>query len=587
MQNTFDWLYQRSLNDAMKGIDLFDIILSENNILLAYRIIKTNTGSKTAGCDKLTIDDYKYQDRNQFIKDIRDDLKKYSPDRVRRVMIPKPNGEKRPLGIPTMRDRLIQQMILQVVEPICEAKFYKHSYGFRPNRATYHAIARSHFLINQGYQHVVDMDIKGFFDNVNHSKLLSQLYTIGVKDRRVLTIIGKILKSPLSNGMIPTKGTPQGGILSPLLSNVVLNDLDWWISSQWETIKTRKRFKNPASKLGTLRTATKLKRMYIVRYADDFKVFTRDFKQAKKVFHAVKGYLENHLKLNISPEKSKITNLRKRSSEFLGFQLKAVPKRSKYVANTHVSKKNIIRIKNRLKIYIKKIQYSPTRKSIYDYNTYVLGVQNYYRYATHVNVDFSKVAYSLLCKIKNRLSQVGKFGIPRDPPKTYQKLYRGKYRTIKIGKEYLYHIADIKWQMVPQFNQEICNYTEKGRSITFNGLKQKISVELNKLLTMSKKGHNLEFTDNRISKYSMQNGKCAVTEQFLKADMIHCHHILPKYLGGMDEFSNLVIIHPWVHQLIHSNNQKTIDKYLCLLKLTKKQIEKVNKYREKCNLTFI
>ncbi|WP_256925858.1 group II intron reverse transcriptase/maturase [Enterococcus faecium] len=587
MQSTFDWLYQRSLSNAMKGINLYDIILSENNILLAYRVIKTNTGSKTAGCDKLTIDNYKYQNKIQFINDIREDLRKYHPDKVKRVMIPKPNGDKRPLGIPTMRDRLIQQMILQVIEPICEAKFYKHSYGFRPNRATYHAIARSNFLINQGYQHVVDMDIKGFFDNVNHSKLLSQLYTIGVMDRRVLAVISKILKSPLSNGTIPSKGTPQGGILSPLLSNVVLNDLDWWISSQWEIIRTRKRFRNLSSKLGTLRTTTNLKRMYIVRYADDFKIFTRDFKQAKKVYHAVKGYLENHLKLSISPEKSKITNLRKRSSEFLGFEIKAVPKRNKYVANTHVSKKNIKRIRNQLKIYIKKIQYNPIRRSIYDYNTYVLGVQNYYRYATHVNVDFSKVAYSLLYTIKNRLSQVGKFGVPRDPPKTYQKLYRGKCRTIKIGKEYLYPIADIKWQMVPQFKQEICNYTENGRSITFNRLKQKISVELSKLLTISKQGYNLEFTDNRISKYSMQNGKCAVTGEFLKADMIHCHHIIPKYLGGTDEFSNLVIIHPWVHQLIHSNDSKTIDKYLCLLKLNKKQIEKVNKYREKCNLTFI
>ncbi|HIB1875585.1 TPA: group II intron reverse transcriptase/maturase, partial [Enterococcus faecium] len=99
-------------------INLYDIILSENNILLAYRVIKTNTGSKTAGCDKLTIDNYKYQNKIQFINDIREDLRKYHPDKVKRVMIPKPNGDKRPLGIPTMRDRLIQQMILQVIEPI-------------------------------------------------------------------------------------------------------------------------------------------------------------------------------------------------------------------------------------------------------------------------------------------------------------------------------------------------------------------------------------------------------------------------------------------------------------------------------------
>lgn len=266
----FDDLYQRSENNATKGINLYKHIISKENILLAYRNIKANTGSKTEGTDGITIDHYKMEKVDSFVDNIRKTLEHYKPNTVRRVEIPKSNGKKRPLGIPTMRDRLIQQMFKQVLEPICEAKFYKHSYGFRPNRSTHHAMASCQYLINRGrFNHIVDIDIQGFFDNVNHSKLLKQLHNIGITDKRVLTIISKMLKAPIKGKGIPTKGTPKGGILSPLLSNVVLNDLDWWISSQWENIKTRKPYttktKNP------LLIKEKLKKMHIVRYADDFK----------------------------------------------------------------------------------------------------------------------------------------------------------------------------------------------------------------------------------------------------------------------------------------------------------------------------
>lgn len=211
MQGIFDDLYARSLNETTKGIDLYKIITSKNNILLAYRNIKVNTGSKTAGTDGLTIDHYKMANEDEFINEIRSSLIDYKPQSVRRVEIPKPNGKKRPLGIPTMRDRLIQQMFKQVLEPICEAKFYNHSYGFRPNRSTHHAMARCQFLVNKvGYHHVVDVDVQSFFDKVNHTKLLNQLYTIGVKDKRVLSIISKMLKAPIKGSGVPTQGTPQG-----------------------------------------------------------------------------------------------------------------------------------------------------------------------------------------------------------------------------------------------------------------------------------------------------------------------------------------------------------------------------------------
>ena len=217
-------------NDSKEGKvfkNLLEIILSDENILLAYRTIKTNKGAKTKGTDKENILNLAEKEQAKFLDSIRKTLVNYKPHSVKRVWIPKASGKLRPLGIPTIRDRLIQQMFKQVIEPICEAKFFNHSYGFRPLRSTHHAIARVQSLININKLHfTVDIDIKGFFDNVDHNLLTKQLWNIGIRDKRVLAIIGKMLKAPIKGEGIPSKGVPQGGILSPLLSNIVLNDLD-------------------------------------------------------------------------------------------------------------------------------------------------------------------------------------------------------------------------------------------------------------------------------------------------------------------------------------------------------------------------
>ena len=170
-QKTYDILYEKSKeNSSFKK--LYEIITSEENILLAYRNIKRNKGSKTKGINKTTIIDIGDKEPNKVVSYVRNRLANFKPMSVRRVEIPKDNGKTRPLGIPTMEDRLIQQCIKQVLEPIFEAKFYKHSYGFRPNRSTHHAVARMLALTNRhNFQYVVDIDIKGFFDNVNHGKL--------------------------------------------------------------------------------------------------------------------------------------------------------------------------------------------------------------------------------------------------------------------------------------------------------------------------------------------------------------------------------------------------------------------------------
>lgn len=183
MQNEFDNLYKQSCNNK-NFINLMKHITSDNNILLAYRNIKKNKGSTTVGTDNLNINYFKNMETKKFIERIQNKFDNYIPKSVRRVEIPKQNGKTRPLGIPCIEDRILQQCIKQVLEPICEAKFYKHSYGFRPNRSTKHAIARCMQIMNfSNAYYVVDIDIKGFFDNVNHSKLKKQLWNIGIHDK--------------------------------------------------------------------------------------------------------------------------------------------------------------------------------------------------------------------------------------------------------------------------------------------------------------------------------------------------------------------------------------------------------------------
>ncbi|OKA32064.1 group II intron reverse transcriptase/maturase, partial [Bacillus cereus] len=341
MQRKYDELYSNNLN-GNNFYKLIDIIGSEENIRLAYRNIKTNKGSNTAGVDNLTIKDIWHLNDTKIIHEVRKRLNNYQPQAVKRVLIPKEGSDKkRPLGIPTIWDRLVQQSILQVLEPICEAKFHNHSYGFRPNRSTHHALSRVVSLINIGHQHYcVDIDIKGFFDNVCHKKLLRQMWTLGIKDKSLLCVISKILKSEIEGEGIPNKGTPQGGIISPLLSNIVLNELDWWISSQWETYKPHRISTRHLGFRQYARKYTNLKCGYVVRYADDFKIMCRTYDEAQRFYHATVDFLKSRLGLEINPKKSKVVNLKKNSSVFLGFKIKVV-KQGKakfgYIAKTSMS----------------------------------------------------------------------------------------------------------------------------------------------------------------------------------------------------------------------------------------------------------
>lgn len=600
MQKIFDDLYFKS-GQNMKFHNLMNIISSPENIKLAYRNIKNNNGSNTYGTDKCTIKDIKSIPTDEYVQMVQRKLNYYQPKPVRRVEIPKPNGKTRPLGIPTMIDRLVQQSILQVLEPICEAKFHERNNGFRPNRSAENAIAQCCKMIQQqNLYFVVDIDIKGFFDNVNHNKLINQIWTMGIRDKQLICIIKAMLKAPvvMPDGKIiyPTKGTPQGGILSPLLSNIVLNELDWWISSQWENVPTKHHYKDAIRKNGThnkgnmyraLRS-TDLKEMYIVRYADDFKIFCRKRSDADKIFTAVKLWLQDRLKLQISEEKSKVVNLKRHFSEFLGYKFKAVKRGSKYIVCSHVCDKAMANIADKLTKQIKKIQKPKDKKqSVFEiekYNQMVEGIQNYYCFATRIYADCKIIQRKISTVISSRLRQrIKKSGTISS--KHIKERYGKSQQMRFVDKKPLLPIGCVKPKNAMHKKKSICKYTESGRAEIHQNLQfdDYVLWVMKQMIYSYNYTESIEFTDNKISLYASQYGRCAILGTVLDIDEINCHHKQPKSLGGKDNYQNLIILHKDVHRLIHAVEQETINKYLFILNLNKDQMKKVNSLRKKAH----
>ena len=603
MQSTFDELYAKSQNGQVFQ-NLMGIICSEENIQLAYRNIKRNGGSVTPGVDGITIRDIEQMPAEKYIRTVQKKLAWYKPKPVKRVEIPKPNGGIRPLGIPTMFDRLVQQSIKQVLEPICEAKFHEYSYGFRPNRSAENAISKVQNLIHfTKLYYVVDMDIKGFFDNVNHSKLIKQMWSLGIRDKTLLCIIKEMLKAPIilpdGSKVLPQKGTPQGGVLSPLLANIVLNELDWWISSQWETHPTHTPYKIIEHKeghqdRGSIYRALKrsnLKEMYIVRYADDFKIFCRKRDDANKAYFAIKQWLAERLKLEISEEKSKVVSLKRNYSEFLGFELKVVQKRKKWVVRSHICQKAIQRETHALIEQIKDMQHPQDAANgalaVTKYNAMVIGIHNYYQIATDVNLDCKTIRRNINICLHNRLRH--------KITKTGQVV--GKYIRQRYGQskdiQFIYGcpiapIGSVQHKKPMSKKRTINSYTPEGRAEIHDGLKLNMSILLQLMKTSTPTG-SVEFMDNRLSLWCAQYGKCAITGRELMVDEIHCHHKIPKEppFYGTDRYENLIIVHVDVHRLIHATAPETIAKYLAMLNLTKRQLNKVNSLRKSAGLAEI
>ena len=378
-------------------MSLLDEVLSKNNIEKAYKRVYQNKGAN--GVDGVTV--YELRDYlDKHFEEIKEKIKtrKYKPSPVRRVYIPKDNGDKRGLGIPTVVDRVIQQAIVQILTPIYEKQFSETSYGFRPKRSCEMAVTKALEYFNDGYDWIVDIDLEKFFDNVCHDKLISLILKT-VKDGDLVSLIRKYLVAGvMENGIVQEtkKGTPQGGNLSPLLSNIMLNELDKELERRG---------------------------LRFIRYADDCLIMVRSEKAANRVMESIIRYIEKKLGLRVNATKSKVARLN--DIKYLGFGFYQRPRQDKWRPKPHI--KSIQKFKRKLKQIAKRSYSIPLVNRMRQLNYVIRGWINYFRIAdmkgamqeitSHLNRRIRCLLWKQWKTCKGRMRRLIRLGINKDKAK--------------------------------------------------------------------------------------------------------------------------------------------------------------------------
>lgn len=416
---------------------LIDGILNESNIYLAIKRVKANKGA--SGIDKMSVNELESYWKNNGQEIINKILaKEYRPQPVRRVYIPKPNGKKRPLGIPTVVDRVIQQAIAQMLGPIFETTFSNFSYGFRQNRDCHMAINKVLEYLNEGCEWVIDLDIEKYFDTVNHDKLISILRE-KVNDSHTIHLIRKFLRAGImENGLISasTIGTPQGGPLSPLLSNIYLDKFDKELESRG---------------------------LHFVRYADDCNIFVKSEMAAERVMKSVTSWLERKLFLKVSATKTKI--VRPTKSNFLGFTF--FKNSEKWECKPSDDRKK--RIYDKLKIVLKrgKAAAKPLGETIIKANQIIIGWINYFRIGK-MKLFISNFGEWLRHKI--RVIIIKQWKNPSTIQRNLEKI-NSKYK-LKFSFEDIFKVANSRLGLYRQCGLNIINYILSPKTLETANIKR-------------------------------------------------------------------------------------------------------------------
>ena len=404
--------------------DVLEKILMPENIREAVKEVKQNKGAP--GIDQMTVDElnaYFALNESNVIQQIRN--KEYKPQPVRRVYIPKPNSDKkRPLGIPTVVDRVVQQAIARILTIEYDPLFSEHSYGFRPNRDCHKAMAEALMYLNEGRTWIIDFDIEKYFDTVNHDKLISILRE-NINDAVILHLIRAFLKAGvMDEGLVsPTEeGVPQGGPLSPVLSNVYLDKLDKELEARG---------------------------LAFVRYADDFVIFARSQKSADRVMKSVSSWIERKLFLRVSPTKTHIVPPSR--SEFLGFGF--WKSGSEWKCKPIASRKARLWDKLRTVTCRRKAAALPLSVTVNKVNEILRGWINYYRISNMKDFMYETGAW---IRHRIRIIMVKQW----KKPKTIMKNLRWYCTTFKLNfsDEKLYKVANSRKGLYAQCNGDVINY---------------------------------------------------------------------------------------------------------------------------------
>lgn len=405
---TYMRITENNLTDVTTLEDgLLEQILSPSNLNRAYKRVRSNKGK--GGVDRMEVDslkDYLVENRDELLQSIRDG--KYRPNPVRRVEIPKENGKKRLLGIPTVVDRVVQQAIIQVLSPIYEQQFSPYSYGFRPGKNAHQALKKCRDYITDGYVYAVDMDLQQFFDTVNHSKLVEVLSRT-VKDGRVISLIHKYLCAGVVTGnkFEETKlGVPQGGPLSPLLGNIMLHELD-------KELKRRGH--------------------QFVRYADDLLILCKSKRGAERTLRNIIPFIENKLFLKVNREKTNVSHISK--TKFLGYTFY----RSKGKGRLRAHPSSVQKMKQRLKELTSRSNGWGDARRKEMLHQYVRGWINYFKLADMKgllrNIDMWYRRRLRMCiwknwkRIRTKLKMLMKLGLNKWKAWEYANTRKSYWRT--------------------------------------------------------------------------------------------------------------------------------------------------------------
>ena len=565
-------------NDTKSIRETFDLLAKRSNavkILVTQRITQRNQGKYTAGIDGIAIpkSDRKLQHEIRLKLLDRIDIEK-TPDPIKRVFIPKPNGKKKTLGIPTIQDRINQEILRIAIEPIAEYHFNDSSYGFRPKRSCLDAHEQLYKkLVGENFpRYILEGDIKGCFDNINHEHIINTLETWQVP-HWTIKIITKILKTNIfHNGEVwdSETGTPQGGVISPLLANVALTSLDDFCYNHYGRI-------NKSGKTGEV-----YKTNPIVRYADDFVIVCESELKAKQIKSEISGHLKSKIGLTLSEEKTSITHITK-GFNFLGFNFRKYEERGKsrsplkkrkrktpptkmsnYKLLIKPQKEKVEKLLRECKEILDNHRTVRTGTVIGMLNKKLVGWGMYYRFSVSKRT-FNRINHEIWWKLYRWAKR-------RHPNKTntwiIQKYFTTKGRVDKVfydneTNEYIYPIHKIpikrfvlvKNHRVYDSDPKIMEYW--NRREYENAYAQIESVRISRLFR-SQKG---------ICPYC--NG--TITQDDISKREVHVHHMKPISQGGNERYSNLRLIHSECHKEIHATYS-----YKSMSELTDKGVDYLN-----------
>jgi len=608
LKQLLDFLYDRS-KQGISFTGLLEAIGHEVTIVTAIHNIKSNRGSKTSGVDEVKMDKYLQMPRDEVIGLVQRTISHYMPKPARRTYIDKGNGKKRPLGIPTILDRIVQECVRIVIEPICEAKFNPHSYGFRPYRAQKHAMMDIVNILNASCKSpdqpvwALEGDIKGCFDSINHRLLLQKVWRMGIHDKRLIKIIGQMLKvgyieyDVLKND---GKGTPQGGILSPLLANVYLNDFDWYVGRKYyDPHRQCKHKQNDTRRLKWSGVTPK----YNIRYADDWVILTSTEQEAQRLKRELTKYFQYKMKLELSQEKTQVSDLRTGGIRFLGFVIKAEkPRRTPGSNKQHLVGKpypDMDRLTGKVEKLCAEIRdirnYSAenSRAAQIQYiNSVIMGIAGYLQptiasHAFHVidrRVNNSALStWKRMYPDKYNAWQVPLSQLSNLPHR--HKGYKSKTFAIPIEEKWIgitmAFITHTKYEKRP-FNQRMTPFTEMGRSLYVRYRSNNKPLPMNRpsintsedirMAVYAKGKMNFEYFMNREYAFNRDKGKCKCCGVSLfDTPLRQCHHVDNKLpLEKINKVPNLAWVCERCHRMVHNSpipaqtdpkTRKKIEKY--------------------------